>query len=45
MIRKEREKERQSKEQHIVMKKHESKKKRSMFDVTTPWGPVVTSHT
>lgn len=38
------EEERQSKEQHTVMKKHESKEKGSMFDVTTPWGTVVTSH-
>lgn len=35
----EREEEGQSKEQYVVMKKHdESKKKGSMFDVTTTWG-------
>ena len=41
----EREEERQSKEQQIVMKKHEFKEKGSMFDVTTPRGTVVTRHT
>ena len=41
----EREKEGQSKEQQIVMKKHEFKKRGSMFDVTAPRGTVVTSHT